>query len=224
MMDTLEDTGWDSDSSVGENEAVPAAEASSGGVAEEAPAATAEHAEEEEDLSDPRGLLPRNSELRAQRQQAAAAAKAQEASLAQSAASPSSASARAASTEQTERRRLLGDGVAATNAPRGPIDRAFYRWVRNAPLATLEELFWPLPADKRIRVCGRADGTFLLGMRSLRMKLLPSTRDGVGASVKGTDLCLSQALPAICRTEQVRLRGAAAALTVLLPFKSASSW
>ena len=218
-MDTLQETGWDSDSDgtadVDERTAAGTAAAATaeGEQQEDGAKEHEEEQEEEEDISDPRGLLPRDCEVRAQREAAAAAAAA-------AAGAGGDAGAAAAGVAAAERRRLLGVGVAEQNAPRGPVDRAFYAWVRGAaPVATLAALFGELPAGRRVCAHGRADGTFRVGLRVVHMRLRAHSGgdDGcaVGVRVGAADVALPAALDRICRVEQVRLRGLAAAALVL---------
>lgn len=215
-MDTLQETGWDSDSdgTADVDERTTATTAEEGEQQEDGAKEHEEEQEEEEDISDPRGLLPRDCEVRAQREAAAAAA------AAAAAGAGGDAGAAAAGVAAAERRRLLGVGVAEQNAPRGPVDRAFYAWVRGAaPVATLAALFGELPAGRRICAHGRADGTFRVGLRVVHMRLRAHSGgdDGcaVGVRVGAADVALPAALDRICRVEQVRLRGLAAAALVL---------
>lgn len=204
-MDTLEETGWDSDSesTVDVDETVDTSSTAKGGKEQH------EEEEEEEDISDPRGLLPRDCEVRAQQRAAAEAA---------AAAGGAGGDARAAlgAVAAAERRRLLGVGVAEQNAPRGPVDRAFYAWARaGAPVATLAQLFGELPAGRRICALGRTDGTFRVGLRVVHLRLLADSGEAVGVRVGTVDVALPAALDRICRVEQVRLRGLAAATLVM---------
>ena len=223
-MDTLQETGWDSDSDsavdVDERTAsCPAAAAAAAAAAEEEEAKSGEpkqeqEQEQEEDISDPRGLLPRDCEVRAQQEAAAAAAAA-------AGGTAGDAGAALGAVAAAERRRLLGVGVAEQNAPRGPVDRAFYAWVRGAaPVATLAQLFGELPAGRRICAQGRVDGTFRVGLRVVHMRLLAHGSDSdsssaVGVRVGAADVAVAEALDRICRVEQVRLRGLTAAALVL---------
>ena len=199
-MDLLKDTGWDTDSDCEEVE-----EESSLGLEDLQRPATAATEEEEEDFSDPTGLLPRNCELRA---------KQKDSSLAASGDSRGSSVGGADCTEVLKTV-LLGSEIAEKNVPRGAVDKAFYRWIREeVSFNELDVLFNGLPQGKRIRAQGRIDGTFTVGLRVVHVKLLDKS-GRVGMRLGTSDVDIATALQKVCKVERVRVSGFTSAMAMI---------
>jgi len=204
-MDTIMDTGWDSDSDSEELEARKKS-TKGGNIKDDKNIVVKE--EEEEDISDPTGLLPRNCELRAKKNAEAANNGAENKS-------GENMSYDGKMSALLMRRSVLGIGIAEKNVARGEIDKAFYAWIREqASVDELEELFDGIPEGKRVRAQGRVDGTFMIGLRVIHFKKISGSIN-VGMHVGTKDVDIAEALKKVCSVEKTRLRGFSSAMSLL---------
>ena len=190
------DTGWDTDSDVEDEQSLTLRQSDgSSKVSETA----------EDDLNDLTDLLPRNCEVRAKQQNDLNAA---------SGKGVDGQGDNNGLSTNDKKRALLGMKITEMNKPRGPVDQAFYKWIREE--ATVEELgalFDNLPEGKRINEQGRVDGTFTIGLRLVHFKLLDK-QGHVGMRVGPSDMNILSALKKVCKVERVRIRGFSSAMAI----------